>query len=108
MEREKEMELLENKIVDMLWEINGIKMMDEYVGIYKDMTYKVNFKDEYLYISLSGEDLKDVNLDNYCDDEIYNHVKLFDLQWLEDYDCDVLSTTLEILELTKNKLKGDN
>lgn len=107
MEREKEIELLENKIVDMLWEINGIKMIDEYVGVYMDMTYKVNFKDEYILISLSAEDLTHANICNYCDDK-YVDVSMIDLQWLEDYDCNVLSTALEILELTKNKLKGDN
>lgn len=107
MEKEKEMELLENSIIDMLWKINEIKLIDEYVGVYMDMTYKVNFKDEYMLISLSAEDLTNANICNFCDDE-YVDVSMVDLQFLENYDCDVLSTTFEILELTKNKLKGDN
>lgn len=92
-------------IIKLLKEINTITNEDSFVGCYLDMSFKLDLNDEYLYISLSSEDLTNVDSFNYCDDEFID-VTMIDLQDLDDCELGTLDTINNILKQIKKDLKG--
>lgn len=82
-----------------------MKNDDSLVGCYLDMSFKIDFKNEYLYISLSNEDLTNVDLFNYCTDDFID-VCMIDLQDLDDCELGTLDIIHDILEQIKKDLKG--
>ena len=92
-----------NEIVVLLREI-GKEKIDKYDGDMNDYTFHIDFVNEYIFVSLSREDLKDVNIDNYFE---YEDVSVIDLQDLEEYDLSMREIVYELLLATKECLKGE-
>lgn len=92
-----------NEIVALLREI-GKEKIDKYDGDMNDYTFHIDFVNEYIFVSLSREDLKDVNIDNYFE---YEDVSVIDLQDLEEYDLSMREIVYELLLATKECLKGE-
>lgn len=85
---EKQMQLL---LKELIIKYNK----DNYYGIYKDYTYNLDSKNEYLFISLSSEDLKDINIMNI---EKYDDVTIIDLQDIVEQTTSILEMIIELLE----------
>lgn len=85
---EKQMQLL---LKELIIKYNK----DNYYGVYNDYTYNLDSKNEYLFISLSSEDLKDINIMNI---ENYNDVTIIDLQDIVEQTTSILEMIIELLE----------
>lgn len=88
------------KITYIMKEIILNNDKDNYYGIYKDYTYNLDSKNEYLFISLSNEDLKDINIMNI---ENYDDVTIIDLQDIDEQTTSILEMIIELLEYILEK-----
>lgn len=85
------------KITNIMKEIILNNDKDEVYGIGEDFTIKYDIKNEFIFVSLSMEDLKDANYSTYCDHSLYNDVSMYDLECLYDYDDNDLQIIYNLL-----------
>ena len=70
----------------------------------KDYTLKYDVKNEFLFISLSCEDLTNATYTTYCDPSIFDDVSMYDLECLEDYSENDLNNIYDLLtKISGNK-----
>lgn len=91
---------MEKKIIELLKEINNMSDKDNIYGYYKDWSYNLDLKNEFLFISLSRENLEKINITNI---DKYYDVTTIDLQDLE-YDKNILELIIEDLIIIKNNI----
>lgn len=63
-----------------------------------DFTAKYDIESEFIFISLSCEDLKEACYTTYCDPTLFEDVSMYDLECLEDYDDSDLNNIYNLLE----------
>jgi hypothetical protein len=85
------------KITNIMKEIILNNDKDEIYGSGKDFTVKYDTKNEFLFVSLSKEDLKDACYSTYCDPTLYSDVSMYDLECLDDYDDNDLQIIYDLL-----------
>ncbi len=92
----------EKEMQKLLLEINQLK---DIYNIKKDtlsgyfdttITFNLDLKNEYLFISLSNEDLKNINCVN-CYTNEFEDVSLVDLQDIKSYDLEIMTFTNDVL-----------
>lgn len=89
---------LEKTIQKLLKELTIKYNKNNYYGIYKDYTYNLDSKNEYLFISLSSENLKDINIMNI---EKYNDITIIDLQDIIEQPISIFEMIIELLKNIK-------
>lgn len=89
---------LEKTIQKLLKELIIKYNKNNYYGVYKDYTYNLDSKNEYLFISLSSEDLKDINIMNI---EKYNDITIIDLQDIIEQPISIFEMIIELLKNIK-------
>ena len=92
-------EYLQERIVKTLKEINKTNNnIDNIFGYHNNMSFNLDLKNEYLFITPSIENLEKINITNI---EKYKNIKIIDLQDL-DYDCNILKYINDYLKTIKN------
>ena len=85
------------KITNIMKEIISNNDNDELYGNGEDFTVKYDTKNEFIFVSLSGEDLKNATYTTYCDPTLFEDVSMYDLECLDDYDDNDLQTIYDLL-----------
>lgn len=89
------------KITNIMKEIVSNNDKDEIYGNGEDFTVKYDTKNEFIFVSLSKEDLKSANYSTYCDPTLYNDVSMYDLECLDNYDDNDLRHIYDLLNCVK-------
>lgn len=81
-------------VLNILEEIKRKNEIDKNIyGYFQDISYNLDLENDYLFISLESEDLKEININNI---ENYEDVTIIDLTL--DYDLYILELVQEYLE----------
>jgi len=89
-------EIEEEKMRNLLKEILTTKDQKNYIGNF-DSTISFNYDsiNEFLFVSLSNEDLKNVSLENHYE---FEDVSIVDLQVITSYEINVIRFVNDILK----------
>lgn len=89
-------ECLKEKTIELLKEIEERAEKDNLFGYHLDISYNLDLKNKYLFISLERENLEDITIDNI---DNYEDVTIVDFR--EDYDCNILDLIIDWLYIIK-------
>lgn len=85
------------RITNVMKEIILKNKNTEIYGEYRDYTVKYDTKNEFIFVSLSKENLKDTSYTTYCDPTLYSDVSMYDLECLDDYSDNDLQLIYDLL-----------
>jgi hypothetical protein len=97
-------EELIKRITETMVNISKTTNEDSILANGQDFTIKYDIKNEFVFVSLSNEDLTDVCYTTYCDPALYSDVSMYDLECLNDYSLSDLEVICDLLAIINGNL----